>query len=284
MKNCFLARGREFPLTRTYVMGILNVTPDSFSDGGKYFSPRQAVARALELEKEGADLLDIGGQSTRPGYRPISPEEEWARLAPVLPEVLARTKLALSVDTFYPQVAQKALEAGAHIINDVTSFGEDMLRAVAGSGCGCVVMCPLGGEEGEKGGEIFQRVREFFLERREAAARQGIPEACLCLDPGIGFGKTPEENLQLIAGVEKTKLPGIAYLMAASRKRVTGMVCGNPPFEQRLPATLAAHTAAILGGADLVRVHDVKEAVQAAKMADALKGARKGETPWTSFS
>lgn len=276
MANRFQVRGRDFPLTRTYVMGILNVTPDSFSDGGSYFSPQRAVARALELEEEGADVLDIGGQSTRPGYTPVSPEEEWSRLKPVLPEVLARTGLPVSVDTFYPQVAQKALEAGVHIINDVSGFGEEMLRAVAGSGCGCVVMCPKGGD----GGDVCERVRAFFEERKEAAARLGIPAERLCFDPGIGFGKTPEENLRLIAGVEKTKLPGIAYLMAASRKRVTGMVCGNPPFEQRLPATLAAHTAAILAGADLVRVHDVKEAVQAAKMADALKNFGKGNREW----
>ena len=141
-----------------------------------------------------------------------------------------------------------------------------MLAVAAGSRCGCIVMDP-----GTTGGDICARVRGFFLDRLEAAQRAGIARERLCFDPGVGFGKTVEENLDLIAHVERTKVEGCAFLMAASRKRVTGAFCGNPPFEERLPATLAAHTASILGGADLVRVHDVKEAVQAARMADALK-------------
>ena len=254
----FCAGGKVFPLTRTYVMGILNVTPDSFSDGGKYLDPERALARALEMKGEGADIIDIGGQSTRPGYTPVSPEEEWRRIGALLPAVARDTGLAVSVDTFYPWVAEKALAAGAHIINDVSGFGPEMMRAVSGSRCGCIVMHP--GDE--RPGDILPRVREFFQTRLEAAQKAGISPEELCFDPGIGFGKTMEENLRLIAG--------------ASRKRVTGFLCGNPPFEQRLPATLAAHTAAVLAGADLVRVHDVKEAVQAARMADGLKGAYFG--------
>lgn len=265
----FLARDKQFPLTRTYVMGILNVTPDSFSDGGRYLDSDAALRRAREMEEEGADIIDIGGQSTRPGYTPIPPEEEWARLKELLPALRAGTSLALSVDTFYPQVAEKALLAGADIINDVSGFGEEMLRAVAGSGCGCVVMFPHGGE----GGDVREAARRFFYERLEAAGALGIGAERLCFDPGVGFGKTMEENLRLITGAARTRVPGSAYLMAASRKRVTGAYCGNPPFPERLPATLAAHTAAILAGADMVRVHDVKEAVQAARMADALKTA-----------
>lgn len=264
----FLAGGKSFPLTRTYVMGILNVTPDSFSDGGKYLDPDKALAHALDMERDGADLIDIGGQSTRPGYTAISPEEEWARIKDVLPAVVNGTRLAVSVDTFYPQVAEKALAAGAHIINDVSGFGDEMLRAVAGSGCGCIVMHPKGAERGD----VTSEARTFFEERLAAAQRFGIPPSALCFDPGIGFGKTMEDNLRLLAHVGETRIPGIAFLMAASRKRVTGAFCGNPAFEQRLPATIAAHTAAIFGGADFIRVHDVKEAVQAARMADALKG------------
>ena len=266
MTAVFQAGVFSLPLNRTYVMGILNVTPDSFSDGGKYLDPAQAVARALEMKAQGADILDIGGQSTRPGFSPISPEEEWQRIAPVLPAVVKETGLPVSVDTFYPWVAQRALEAGASILNDVTGFGEEMLQVAAGSSCGCVVMDP-GGE----GGDVFARTKGFFLDRLQAAEQLGIPRQRLGFDPGIRFGKTLEENLALIAHVERVKVEGCAFLMAASRKRVTGAVCGNPPFEQRLPATLAAHTAAILGGADMVRVHDVKEAVQAANMADALR-------------
>ena len=269
----FLAGDKAFPLTRTYVMGILNVTPDSFSDGGRYLYPEKALARAREMEAQGADIIDIGGQSTRPGFEAVSPQEEWGRLREVLPAVVKHTGLAVSVDTFYPQVAEKALAAGADIINDVTGFGEEMLRAAAGSGCGCIVMHP--GDSGalpqENSRDILRVVRAFFEDRQEAADRLGVCPQRLCFDPGVGFGKTLEENLRLIAQADRVKLPGMAFLMAASRKRVTGAFCGNPPFEQRLPATLAAHTAAILGGADLVRVHDVKEAVQAARMADALK-------------
>lgn len=263
----FAVGGRTLRLDRTYVMGILNVTPDSFSDGGRYLDPERALAHALEMEREGADIIDIGGQSTRPGYEAIPAKKEWERLKEVVGAVVKGTGAAVSVDTFYPWVAEKALAAGAHIINDVSGFGEDMLRAVAGSGCGCVVMHPCGAEHGD----ILREVRAFFEERLQLARRLGIGPEHLCFDPGIGFGKTLEDNLRLIARVERTKLPGCAYLMAASRKRVTGAPCGDPPFEERLPATIAAHTAAVLGGADIVRAHDVKEAVQAARMADALK-------------
>lgn len=264
----FKARGYTLPLNRPYIMGILNVTPDSFSDGGRYRSPAAALARAQEMEAQGADILDIGGQSTRPGYTRISPEEEWKRLSSVLPGILRGARVPVSIDTFYPQVAKKALEMGAHIINDVSGFPDAMLEAVADSGCGCVMMCPTGGAE-----DIFAHVKGFFLDRLAAAQKYQIAKERLCFDPGIGFGKTYEENLALIARVDKTRIPGAAFLMAASRKRVTGAPCGNPPFEERLPATLAAHTAAILGGADLVRVHDVAPAKQAAQMAAALKTA-----------
>ena len=241
----FQAGKHRLPLTRTYVMGILNVTPDSFSDGGRYLDPAAAVERAREMAREGADLIDVGGQSTRPGYSPISPEEEWSRIAQVVPAVEKATGLPVSVDTFYPWVARKALEAGASVINDVTGFGPEMLAAVAGSDCGCIVMDPA-----TTGGDICARVRAFFQDRLQAAQGAGIARERLCFDPGIGFGKTLEENVTLLAHVERTKVEGCAFLMAASRKRVTG---------------------AILGGADLVRVHDVKEAVQAARMADALR-------------
>ena len=193
--------------------------------------------------------------------------EEEQRIREVLPAVVKGTGLPVSVDTFYPQVAWRALEAGACILNDVSGFGEEMLQVAAGSRCGCVVMDPGGGE-----GEVLRRVKGFFLSRLQAAEALGISRERLCFDPGVGFGKTMEDNLALIARAGAVKVEGCALLMAASRKRVTGFPCGNPPFQQRLPATLAAHTAAVLAGADMLRVHDVKEAVQAARMADALKG------------
>ena len=157
-------------------------------------------------------------------------------------------------------------------MNDVSGFGEEMLRVAAGSQCGCIVMHPGGGK-----GEVFHRVKSFFLSRLQAAQRLGISPERLCFDPGVGFGKTMEENMALIAHAGRVKVEGCALLMAASRKRVTGAPCGNPPFEERLPATIAAHTAAVLDGADMLRVHDVKEAVQAARMADALKACGRAE-------
>lgn len=267
----FSARGRDFPLNRPYIMGILNVTPDSFSDGGQYFSPAAAIARAKEMEGQGADIIDVGGQSTRPGHTAVSQEEEWERLQAVLPQILREVHIPISVDTFYPWVAKKVLAAGVHIINDVHGFPDEMFQAAADSGCGCIIMCPTGSVP-----DIYSHVKGFFEGRRAAAKRHSIKEARLCFDPGIGFGKTYEENLKLIAHVERTRLPGVACLMAASRKRVTGQPCGNPPFAARLPATLAAHTAALLGGADFLRVHDVAESRQAALMAHALLSAACG--------
>lgn len=272
----FFAAGKRFPLNRTYVMGILNVTPDSFSDGGLYFDPAVAVRRAKEMEREGVDIVDIGGQSTRPGSTRISPEEEWGRIEAVVHAVVSETTLAVSIDTFYPAVAEKALASGAHIINDITGFSPEMWRAVEKSDCGCVVMHP-GDPDNLAGsaGDILETVRAFFERKAGEAARHNIARERLCFDPGIGFGKTNEQNLELIANPDRLRIPGTALLMAASRKRVIGSVCGDPPFEARMAGTVAAHTASALRGADMVRAHDTFEAVQAARVADALKRYRK---------
>lgn len=273
----FYAAGKHFPLNRTYVMGILNVTPDSFSDGGKYFDPEKAVRHAVEMEAQGVDIVDIGGQSTRPGSVRISPEEEWARIENVVKAVAEKTNLAVSIDTFYPEVAEKALKAGAHIINDVTGFAPEMWRAVENTDCGCIVMHPGDPDDlNGAGGDILERVRAFFEKKTTEAEQRGVNKNRLCFDPGIGFGKTNEENFALIANPEKIRVPGTALLMAASRKRAIGAVCGNPPFEDRMAGTVAAHTASVLFGADMVRVHDTFEAVQTARVADAIKQFRKG--------
>ena len=179
----FQAGRFALPLHRTYVMGILNVTPDSFSDGGRYRDPQAAVAHALEMARDGADIIDIGGQSTRPGYTAIPPEEEWARIAQVVPAVVEATGLPVSVDTFYPWVAQKALEAGASILNDVTGFGEEMLQVAASSQCGCVVMDP-----GTTGGDICARVREFFLDRLQAGS-WASPQSGYALTPAWALAR-----------------------------------------------------------------------------------------------
>lgn len=268
MTESFQAKDRVFPLVRTYIMGILNVTPDSFSDGGEYARPGQAVAHAHEMIRDGADILDIGGQSTRPCYEEIGSEEEWDRLYPVLRALVRETDTVISVDTYYPEVAQKALALGVHIINDVSGFGPEMVQAVKDSGCGCIVMHP--GDEGSV--DIFRRVRTFFEKRLQEMTAAGIQRERICFDPGIGFGKTQEENLQLIRHTAEVRLPGNAYLLAASRKRVIGAACGNPPFKERLAGTIAAHTIGVMGGADFLRVHDVAAAVQAARVADVILG------------
>ena len=273
----FFAAGRHFPLNRTYVMGILNVTPDSFSDGGLYFDPEAAVRRAKEMEAQGVDIVDVGGQSMRPGGSTrISAEAEWARIEAVVRAVSAETQLAVSIDTFYPAVAEKALKAGAHIINDVTGFSAEMWRAVQDTDCGCIVMHP-GDPDDLSGGarDILETVRAFFERKAAQAAQYGVERRRLCFDPGVGFGKTHAENLELIANPDALRVPGTALLMAASRKRVIAAVCGEGPAAERVAGTVAAHTASALFGADMVRAHDTLEAVQAARMADVVRKYRR---------
>ena len=273
----FFAAGRHFPLNRTYVMGILNVTPDSFSDGGLYFDPEAAVRRAKEMEAQGVDIVDVGGQSMRPGGSTrISAEAEWARIEAVVRAVSAETQLAVSIDTFYPVVAEKALKAGAHIINDVTGFSAEMWRAVQGTDCGCIVMHP-GDPDDLSGGarDILETVRAFFERKAAQAAQYGVERRRLCFDPGVGFGKTHAENLELIANPDALRVPGTALLMAASRKRVIAAVCGEGPAGESVAGTVAAHTAEALFGADMVRAHDTLAAVQAARMADAVRKYRR---------
>ena len=259
-----------FKTDKTLIMGILNVTPDSFSDGGKYFEPEAAVSAALQMEKDGAHIIDIGGQSTRPGFVPISAEQELERIEPVLCALRKKTKLLISVDTFYPYVAQRALELGADIINDVTGFkNEQMFNIAANYGCGCVVMCD---DDISEVGEPYDAVRNFFVKTTQKMTAAKISAENICLDPGIGFGKSYEQNLQLIANPDRVMLPGFAMMMAASRKRVIVSSSGRTDIESRDAATIAAHTAAILKGANIIRVHNVKLAAAAARTADALRG------------
>lgn len=256
-----------FKKNRTLVMGILNVTPDSFSDGGKFFDKNIAVEHALKMIEEGADIIDIGGQSTRPGYTKISDREEFARIAPVVSELKKKTEIPLSIDTFYPYVAEECAKLGADIINDITGFTDDnMIKVAAKYGCGCIVMH----SDNIESEEAIPAVKNFFIKKIADLKAAGIPDEKICLDPGIGFGKTNEQNAELIVNFSEICIPPYLMMMAASRKRVIGSCCGNPPFEERLAGTLAAHTAAILQGAGIVRVHDVSHGVQAAKMADLL--------------
>ena len=260
--------GREIILDRTVIMGILNVTPDSFSDGGNYSEAGAAVSRAYEMAEQGADIIDVGGQSTRPGHTPISCEEEWGRIEPVLHELCGDSKLIISVDTYYPEVALKAIEYGAHIINDVTGFKEPLMRKYAVyHKVGCVIMHDIPLKEDD---DVRVKLNEFFRARTADCLEEGIERERICLDPGIGFGKSYKQNLAIAKYFGCICYEKFPMLAAASRKRVIGMSCGNPPAEERISGTVAYHTACILGGADIIRVHDIPEAVQAAKVADAL--------------
>lgn len=260
----FRFRGGSLPLgSRTYIMGIINATPDSFSDGGDNFLPENALKTATEMQNSGADILDIGGQSTRPGATLISPEEEWARLEKVLPLILNSTSLPVSVDTFYPEVAKKALEIGCHIINDVSgTVSPKMAEVVKKYGAGWILM--HSGEESDI--DISACIHNRLLNMLNTAVSLGVNSENICLDAGIGFGKNMEQNLTLIAETNRVKVNGNAYLLGASRKRFLGAAIGDNSleFKQRDYATVAVNTVGILGGADILRVHNVKAAVQAA--------------------
>lgn len=271
-KSVFSFREGSFLLgSRTYIMGIINVTPDSFSDGGDNFSPESALKTATEMKKNGAHILDIGGQSTRPGSTVISPYEEWNRLEKVLPLILKGTNLPVSVDTFYPEVAEKALAMGCHIINDVSGVvNPKMAEVVKKYGAGWILM--HSGEESDT--DISNCIHNRLLNMLNTAASLGVNSENICLDAGIGFGKTNEQNLKLISETNRVRVEGNAYLIGASRKRFLGAAIGNNDleFKQRDYATLAVNTVGILGGADILRVHNVKAASQVALVTDKIIG------------
>lgn len=270
----FRARKREFPLgKKTYVMGILNYTPDSFSDGGLYNTPEKALAHALEMQSQGADIIDIGANSTRPDALIISAEEEKERLMPVINGLCSSLSAAVSVDTFYPQCAQAVLEAGADIINDVSGvFNPEIAQLCKHYGAGYVVMHnPCGSTDiSQYPDGVVNEVRRFFIDTLTLAAKSGLPKNQLCLDIGLGFGKSYEDNLELLREMQWLKFKGVALLAAGSRKRFIGTASGVENSSQRDAGTVAAHTAAIAGGADIIRVHDVFSAVQGARVADAI--------------
>jgi dihydropteroate synthase len=272
-------RCRDRTLTlgeRTLVMGIVNVTPDSFSDGGMFLGTDDAVRHGARLVDEGADVLDVGGESTRPGADPVDLEEELRRVIPVIEGLTkARPEVPVSVDTRKPEVARAALEAGARIVNDVTA-GRDgaMLEAVADTDAGIVLMHMLGEpqtmQDDPRYDDVAAEVNEFLRERIEAAVFAGIAEERVCVDPGIGFGKNVEHNLALLRSVSALRLLGAAVMVGASRKRFIGVLTGADDPADRLEGSLAAAVLAASLGADVVRVHDVAPTVRALRVADAI--------------
>lgn len=246
---------------KSLVMGILNVTPDSFSDGGLFFEPDKAVKRAFEIQNAGADIIDIGAQSTRPGFKKISSDEEWARLCPVLEKLNGTLDIPVSIDTFYPEVAEKSIKMGANIINDVTGFeNEKMFEVASKSDCGIVIM--FSGN--------CENMKNFFKSKLAKAQEYGISKERICLDPGVGFLETRTQDRFVINHLEDFKIDGIACLVGLSRKRFIAQLCANGNNIDRLPGTIAANTIALEKGANIIRVHDVKEGVLAARTADAI--------------
>lgn len=261
---------------RTLVMGILNVTPDSFSDGGKYISPDAAVEHALEMVSEGADIIDVGGESTRPGATPVPAEEEMRRVLPVIERLAEASPVPISVDTYKAAVAREAVRAGACIINDISGlrFEPELARVAADTGSFLVVMhsihTPATMQQNPYYENVVEEVRSF-LERQVAfAEQQGVSMERILVDPGIGFGKTLEHNLQLLRGLPRLAELGHPLLVGVSRKSFIGMLLGGAPPEERLEGTLASVVLSIAGGARVVRVHDVAPVVRAVRVADAI--------------
>ena len=262
-----------FALGRPLVMGVLNVTPDSFSDGGQFMDPAVAVAHAAEMAQQGADILDIGAESTRPygDPVPVSTDDEKARLAPVLPEVV-KLGLPVSIDTIKASIATWALDQGAAIVNDVWGLQRDpdIAPLVAERGVPVIVMHNR--ETADAAIDIVADVLAFFSRSLEIAARAGIAHENIVLDPGIGFGKTPEQSMTCLARLAEFKRFGLPLMVGASRKRFINTVTPSTPAE-RIGGSIAAHLLAVQKGAAIVRVHDVAETVQALRVRTAIEGA-----------
>lgn len=275
----FLELGR-----RTAVMGVLNVTPDSFSDGGRYVDLPAAMARARDMATEGAHVVDVGGESTRPGSAPVEAQEEAARVVPVIQALRAEWSGLISIDTRKAAVARAAIEAGADIVNDVSALTHDpnMAAVVRASGVGVVLMHMRGTPQTMQNepvyAEVVRDVAAFLSGRVSWLEAQGVDRRRLAVDPGIGFGKTVEHNLDLLAGLPSLAALGLPVVVGVSRKSFLGALTGRAVGE-RLPASLAAGVVAALRGAQILRVHDVKETCDALAVADMLAVRT---APWIS--
>ena len=253
-----------------YVMGILNVTPDSFSDGGLWTERDAALRQAGRMAAEGAAIIDIGGESTRPGHTPVSAEEEAARVLPVIEAVKRETGLPVSIDTYKAEVARAALEAGADMVNDIWGLrrdGGEMAALIAGTGAAC---CLMHNRERAEYADFMADMLSDLRETLAIADRAGIARSSIVLDPGIGFGKTYEQNLIAMNRLDELLAFGCPVLLAASRKSVIGLTL-DLPADERMEGTIATTVAGVLRGAAFVRVHDVKENLRAARMALAIR-------------
>jgi len=273
-------RGKKLSFaTHTLIMGIVNVTPDSFSDGNDYFEPQAAINRALDMQQQGADIIDIGGESTRPGSERISVQEELARVMPVIEELVQKLSIPISIDTYRAKVAEQALLHGALIINDISALNFDRdMASVAAQYDVPVILMHIKGEpktmqENPYYEDVIQEITQYFEERIECALKAGIKRQRLILDPGIGFGKRVEDNYAIIRRLDELLSFQLPILVGPSRKSFIGAVSDLPP-KQRLEGTLAAVTACALNGAHIVRMHDVHEVRRALDVADAISGKK----------
>jgi dihydropteroate synthase len=253
---------------RTYVMGIINVTPDSFSGDGLGADIPAIADQALRFEEEGADFLDVGAESTRPGSQPVTAEEELRRLVPALEAIAARVSLPISVDTYKAQVARRAVAAGAVIINDIWGLKADpeLAQVAAEAGTPLIIMH---NQETRQYRDLLPDIFASLQHSVALALDTGVPEQNIILDPGIGFGKTPDHNLELLKRLEEFKALGYPLLVGTSRKSTIGLVLGLP-VDQRVEGTAATVALSIAGGADIIRVHDVKEMMRVCRMSDAI--------------
>ena len=271
--NC---RGKQLTFgQRTLIMGVLNVTPDSFSDGGKYFDVAAAVCHAKYMAEHGADVIDIGGESSRPGASPASSNEELARVLPVIEGLIDEISIPVSIDTCKSEIARLALETGAHIVNDITALQWDagMAQVVAEMNAGVILMhmrgTPRTMQHAPVYNDVVSEISSWFQRRIGAAETEGIPSDQIVIDPGIGFGKTVDHNLEILRRLDEFRHLKKPILIGPSRKSFIGKIL-NLPVNDRMEGTAATITWAIAHGADMVRVHDVKSMHRVAQMTDAL--------------
>jgi dihydropteroate synthase len=261
---------------RTLVMGILNVTPDSFSDGGRFLDRDAAVRHALGMVRDGADIIDVGGESTRPGGEPVSIEEEIGRVVPVISELAARIDRPISIDTYKSATAAAALDAGASVINDISgmAFDPEIRKLAAARRCPVVLMhikgTPRDMQKNPTYDDVIGEITDYLRQRILEAVQAGVDERMIIVDPGIGFGKAVRHNLEILRRLGELRSLGRPILVGVSRKSTIGQVLGGLPPEERLEGTAAAVAISIAGGASIVRVHDVREMVRVARMTDAI--------------
>jgi dihydropteroate synthase len=265
---------------KTYVMGVLNVTPDSFSDGGLFFNEKKAIEHALRLIEDGADIIDIGGESTRPGSEPVSVEEEIRRTIPVIKAISREIKVPISIDTYKAGVAKHALDAGASIVNDISGlrFDPEMPKVVSEYNVPVIIMHIKGRPKDMQQNPVYEalipEIMDYLRISIRLANKFGISDDKIIIDPGIGFGKTFEHNLEIIKNLKEFTLLGRPVAVGVSRKAFIGKILGDVPPSERLEGTAAAVAISIFNGANIVRVHDVKEMAKVAKVADAIKNCR----------